>query len=176
MPFAMSRITLFEVPTADDVAFVAAWEQARDGAGATALYRALREDVNFRFVAVARGDSADIPGREIPFASHPALYGIAHEDGVPDGIEGVVLIEAFEVPPDADEAFLTAWQAAHAVLAAQPGYQGARLHRAVAGADFRFVEIARWSSPLGFSKAVQRSGPRTLAAPSHPALYLAVGR
>jgi GNAT superfamily N-acetyltransferase len=177
MRFAMSRITLFEVPRGDDEAFVAAREPADDdGGAATALHRALREDVDFRFVDVAAGDSAGAPARDIPFASHSALYEVAHEDGAPDGTQGVVLIEAFAVAPGADEPFLAAWREAHAALAAQPGYQGARLHRAVAGADFRFVEIARWSSPLGFSKAVQRSGARTLAAPSHPALYLVVGR
>jgi GNAT superfamily N-acetyltransferase len=178
MPFAMSRITLFEVPRRDDEAFVAARERARDddGGAATALHRALREDVDFRFVDVAGGDSASVPGRDIPFASHSALYEVAHEDGAPDGTQGVVLIEAFEVARGADEPFRAAWREAHAALAAQPGYQGARLHRAVAGADFRFVEVARWSSPLGFSKALQRAAPHPLAVPSHPALYLVVGR
>jgi heme-degrading monooxygenase HmoA len=162
-----TRITFFRVPAADDDAFVAAWERARDGPP-TALHRALRADVDFRFVEVAPG-------------SHPAFYEVAHEDGVPDGVEGVVLIEAFEVPAAAhDEAFLAGWREAHTALAAQPGYVGARLHRAAADADFRFVEIARWSSPLAFSKAVRRPDVRALtgALPfaAHPALYLVVGR
>jgi hypothetical protein len=163
MPGTTSRITFFRVPPADDDAFVAAWERARDGGAPTALHRALREDVDFRFVEVAHG-------------AKPPLYEVAHEDGAPDGAEGVIRIEAFDVSPAADERFLVGWREAHAGLAAQPGYQGARLHRAVGEADFRFVEIARWSSPLGFSKAVRGAAPQPLGVPSHPALYLVVRR
>ncbi|HKR97870.1 MAG TPA: antibiotic biosynthesis monooxygenase [Candidatus Dormibacteraeota bacterium] len=61
------------------------------------------------------------------------------------------------------------------MLAEQPGYLGTRLHRSVGPADFRFVNIARWSSPLAFTKAVQRPGFQEAAAAmscaSHPALY-----
>jgi hypothetical protein len=160
-------IAFFEVPPDADDRFVAEWQRARDGRAGTTLHRALREDVDFRFVEVISTDSAAA-------AAHPARYDVAHEDGAPDGTEGVVLIDAFEVAPEADEAFLAGWRAAHAALAAQAGYQGTRLHRAVAGADFRFVEIARWSSPLGFSKAVRRAAPNPLAFRSHAALYLVV--
>jgi hypothetical protein len=163
MPGTTSRITFFRVPPADDDRFVAAWDRARDRDAPAALYRALREDVGFRFVEVAH-------------AADPPLYEVAHEDGAPDGAEGVIRIEGFEVPPGADERFLAGWRAAHAALAAQPGYQGARLHRAVGEAELRFVEIARWSSPLGFSKAVRGAGPHPVGVPSHPALYLVAGR
>src|SRR3954469_3309279 len=160
-------IAFFEVPPDADDRFVEEWRRARDGGAGMTLHRALREDVDFRFVEVGRMDSAAA-------AAHPARYDVAHEDGAPDGAGGVVLIDAFEVPPGADDAFLAGWRAAHAALAAQPGYQGTRLHRAVAEADFRFVEIARWSSPLGFSRAVRRAAPSPLTFPSHPALYLGV--
>jgi heme-degrading monooxygenase HmoA len=81
----------------------------------------------------------------------------------------------FEVPPDADEQFLTGWDRARAVLARQQGYLGTRLHRSAAPADFRFVNIARWSSPLMFARALKRPEFQRAAAaipfPAHPALY-----
>jgi heme-degrading monooxygenase HmoA len=191
---SVTLINPFEVPLGADEPFVAGWERARDflaardGFGATALHRALRDDVDFRFVDVARVDSPGVwrravgdpafPGREIRFASHPGLYEVAHEDGAPDGSEGVVLINAFEVEPEADDAFLAAWQRARTVLAAQPGYQGTRLHSSLGAGDFRFVDIARWSSPLAFAKATDRPEFReaggALPFASHPALYLVV--
>jgi hypothetical protein len=110
-------------------------------AGAT-VYRALRQDVPSRFVAIAPG---------VP-------YEIAYEDGDPDGAGGVVLIEPFTVPPDDDDGFLAAWHEAHAPLAARPGWLGVRLYHGVAPAEPRWVEMARWSSPLLFSRAGGR-GP-----------------
>src|SRR4051812_23174484 len=97
-------IEAFEVPPDADDAFLAGPRPA----GAT-VHRALRDDVDFRFVEVSRADApADRP---TPFASHAARYEVAHEDGAPDGSEGVVLINFFEVPPDADEAFVAGWGA-----------------------------------------------------------------
>jgi heme-degrading monooxygenase HmoA len=178
MRLAMTAITLFEVPPAADEAFVASWERARGAGAATALHRALREDVDFRFVDVAPAAPDLDPGSEIPFPSHPALYETVHEDGAPDGAEGVVLIDAFEVPPGADAAFAAGWERARAVLAAHPGYLGTRLHRSRGEAAFRFVAVARWSSPLPFSKAVARPEFReasgALGFASHPALYLVI--
>jgi hypothetical protein len=105
-------------------------------AGAT-VYRALRKDVPYRFVAIAPGGA----------------YEVAYEDGDPDGAGGVALIEPFAVPPDDDDGFLAAWREAHAALSARPGYLGTRLYRGVAPAEPRWVEMARWSSPLLFSRA-----------------------
>jgi hypothetical protein len=133
----LTRITLF------------ATEPEADAAGV--LYRALRPDVGFRFVSVAEGDG----------------YEVVREHGRADTPGGVVLIDPFEVPAGEDDAFLAGWDAARAVLAAQQGYLGARLYRAGGPADFRFVEIARWSSPL----MIQRAGARGIPVPSHPALY-----
>jgi hypothetical protein len=172
------RIALFEVPPEADERFLEAWDRARDGVTASTLHRALREDVAFRFVDVARVDPADSAGREIAFPSRPALYEVAHEDGAPDGTEGVVLIDAFEVPPAADEPFLAGWTATRELLAAQPGYLGTRLHRSRGPADFRFVNVARWSSPLAFARATGRPDLKaiaeTLPFASHPALYLVI--
>lgn len=120
----MTRITLCAGEPEDDTAGV--------------LYRALRPDVEFRFVSVAEGDG----------------YEVVREDGAPDTPGGVVLIDPFEVPAGEDDAFLAGWDDARAVLAEQQGYLGARLYRATGPADVRFVDLARWSSPL----MVQRAG------------------
>jgi heme-degrading monooxygenase HmoA len=190
----VTLINAFEVPPDADERFVAAWEGARDllesreGFGRGALYRALRPDAPFRFVGLALVDSAGashsaisdpgLPGGTLPFPAHPALYDVLHEDGTPDGDEGVVLINAFEVGPDGDERFLTGWDRQREALAGRPGYLGTRLHRSLGPADFRLVDVARWSSPLAFSKAVEHPGFQDAAAAmpfaSHPALYQAI--
>ena len=119
----MTRITLFATEPEDDAAGV--------------LYRALRPDVDFRFVSVAEGDG----------------YEVVREDGAPDTPGGVVLIDPFDVPAGEDDAFLAGWQDARAALAARQGYLGARLYRATGPAEFRFVELAHWSSPLMVQRA-----------------------
>ena len=184
-------VNAFEVPAEADEPFIAGWERARDflatkhGFAATALHRALREDADFRFVNVARVDSPEawreaisdpaFPGGQMPFKAHPSLYEVVHEDGMPNGSEGVVLINPFEVPADADEEFLEGWHRARELLAAQDGYLGTRLHRSLGPADFRFVNLARWSKPSSFAKAIeQREFQQTAAAmpfASYPALY-----
>ena len=84
-------------------------------------------------------------------------------------------VHAFEVPAESDAPFLAGWHQARELLAAQPGYLGTRLHRSLGPADFRFVNTARWSSPLAFSKAVGQvefqEAASALPFASHPALY-----
>src|SRR4051794_38657588 len=187
----VTLINAFEVPPVADEPFIAGWERARDflagrdGFSATALHRAWRADAAFRFVNVARVGSPEawrqaiadpeFPGGEMPFAAHPGLYEVVHEDGAPDGREGVVLINTFEVPAGADEPFLAGWHRARDVLATRRGYLGTRLHRSLGPADYRFVNIARWSSPLMFSEAVGQPEFQQAASAmpfaSHPALY-----
>lgn len=157
-------ISAFVVPVGADERFVAGWQGP---AGAT-LHRALRDDVDFRFVAVGGGE----PASEFP--SHSALYEVVHEEGAPDGPGGVVLINPFEVPEGADEDFLAAWDRARRALAGRQGYLGTRLHRSEGPADFRFVNLARWSSPLMFARALAAPDFRAageLPFASHPALY-----
>jgi heme-degrading monooxygenase HmoA len=188
---AVTLINAFEVPPEADEPFVASWERARDflatrdGFSATALHRALREDTALRFVNVARVDSPEawqqaiadpeFPGGRMPFTAHPSLYEVAHEDGDPDGRGGVVLINPFEVPVGDDERFLAGWERARDALAGRPGYLGTRLHRSLAPTDFRFVNVARWSSPLAYARALQQPEVQEAAAAvgfrSHPALY-----
>ena len=170
---AVVLINAFEVPVEADDGFITGWERARtflagrEAFTKTALHRAIRDDVDFRFVNVAEIESpdafrdavmdAEFPGRDLPFGSHASLYEVIHDDGDVDGADGVVLINPFEVPADADEPFTAGWQQAREFMSAQQGYLGTRLHRSAGPADFRFVNIARWSSPLMFARALQHA-------------------
>jgi heme-degrading monooxygenase HmoA len=99
------------------------------------------------------------PGRELPFPSHPALYQVVREDPPPeDDPGGVVLINAFEVPPDGDDSFLAGWEQTRDVLRGLPGYLATRLHRSLArDARFRFVNVGRYQSPQAFQAAVRNA-------------------
>jgi heme oxygenase (mycobilin-producing) len=164
----LTRITAFEVAPEDDQRFIATWESGR---GAT-LHRALRRDVVLRFVELAPDAGANAA---VPFVAHPGRYEVVHEDGDPDGAGGAVLINPFDVPARDDERFLAGWRRVRDLLAARHGYLGTRLHRAVAPADFRFVNIARWSSPLMFARAREEPAIQRAAADlgfrGQPALY-----
>jgi heme-degrading monooxygenase HmoA len=186
----VTLINAFEVPPEADEPFIAGWERARDflatkhGFAATALHRALRPEADFRFVNVARVESPEawreaiadpaFPGGRMPFRAHPSLYDVVYEDVADDEPGATVLINPFEVPADRDDEFLAGWSRARDALVDRPGYLGTRLHRALSPADFRFVNIARWSSPQAFVEAIQRpefarAGGMPFAA--HPALY-----
>jgi heme-degrading monooxygenase HmoA len=187
----VTLINAFEVSPDADEAFIAGWERARDflatkdGFRATALHRALRPDADFRFVNVAAVDSpqawreaiADpaFPGGRLPFPAHPSLYEVVREDSDPDAARGAVLINPFEVDEGADEEFLAGWHRACGLLARQAGYLGTRLHRSLAPADFRFVNVARWADPAAFAAALQQPAFQEAAAampfPTHPALH-----
>jgi heme-degrading monooxygenase HmoA len=191
-------INLFEVPAGADEGFVAGWERARDflraqpGYLATELHRSLADDADFRFVNVAHWQSPAafqaalsqpaFPGRELPFPAHPALYQVVREDPPPGGDPGgVVLINAFEVPPDGDDRFLAGWEQAWHAVRGQPGYLGTRLHRSMSpGADFRFVNVGRYQSPRAFQAAVGQPAFREAAATipyrAHPSLYEVIRR
>jgi heme-degrading monooxygenase HmoA len=131
---------------------------------ATTLHRALRTDVDFRFVAVGEVEAGG--------------YEVLREAGTPDIEGGVVRIELFAVPSDDDARFLAGWQRLRDALAQQRGYLGTRLYRSVAAADFRFVDITRWSSPLMVARALKldevQAAIDALRFRSHAALYLAV--
>lgn len=164
------RIEFYEVAAQEDERFVGGWEGVAGGT----LHRALRGDVDFRFVAMGGAESQ----RGDEFAAHAALYEVVHEDGTPAGAGGVVLIDPIAVPDGGDAAFLAAWHGAREALAGQHGYLGTRLHRSAGPAGFRFVNVARWSSPLMFARATARPEFRAAAAEipfaSHPALYTVV--
>jgi hypothetical protein len=120
-------------------------------AGAT-VYRALRDDARYAFVVIG--------------AEEGAAYDVVHEDGTPDGAEGVVLIDPLDGPAAAEAGFLADWHAARERLATHRGYQGTRLYRAVGPAAPRYVAFSRWSSPLAFARA---AGGASVA---HPPMYL----
>jgi heme-degrading monooxygenase HmoA len=185
-------INLFEVPASADAGFVAAWERARDflagrdGYESTQLHQSLGPDADFRFVNVAHWQSAaafqdatsrpEFPGREVAFPSHPGLYQVIREDPPPGDPDGVVLINAFEVPADGDEAFLAGWERTRDFLRQQPGYLATWLHRSLSSkAAFRFVNIGRYASPQAFQAAITQPGFRQAAAAipygAHPGLY-----
>lgn len=89
----------------------------------------------------------------------------------------LTLINAFEVPPHADEQFVAAWSRARDLLAPQPGYGGATLHRALApDARFRYVNLGHWQTLEHFRHATQTAGIRADAFPfpAHPGLYQAI--
>ena len=151
----MTNIEVFAVPVGEDEGFLAAWrERPRDAV----LYRALRDDVDFRFAAIGEGGS----------------YEVVREDGVPDTEGGCVLINPFEVPAGEDERFLAGWERAREALAGRRGYLGTRLLRSDED-DFRFVDVARWSSPLMLFRATRQpelhAAAEAIPFPSHPALY-----
>jgi hypothetical protein len=168
-------ITAYEVPPEADEAFAAGWERSRP-AGAMTLHRALRADAALRFVVVARGQSVVDLGGALPFTAHPGRYAVVDEDGRPEDAGGVVLITFSEVPAGEDDGFLAARERLHELLAARQGYLGSRLHRSLEPADFAFVDVMRWSSPLMFARALQQPEIARTAASTggHRALYLPV--
>ena len=170
------------MPAEADEGFIGAWERARDflaaqdGYRSTALHRSLGPAAEFRFVNVAEWASVaafqaatshlDFPGRDLPFPAHPGLYQVVAEDP-PSGEDpgGVVLINAFEVPADADDAFLASWEASRQFLRVQTGYLATRLHRSLSPeTGFRFVNIGRYASPQVFQAAIGQPEFREAAA------------
>ena len=86
----------------------------------------------------------------------------------------VVLINAFEVPPGEDDAFLEGWERARDYLSTQEGYLSTRLHRSVMpNADFRFVNIALWESQEAFKVAMAQPEFKgaSIPFPFHASLY-----
>jgi heme-degrading monooxygenase HmoA len=163
---SVTRITAFAVPPAADEEFLAV-------RGDAILHRALRSDVDFRFVEVGRNDAP-----EPRFDARTSEYEVLREVGTPDIAGGVVLIDLFEVPEDQDDRFLAGWERTREALAQQRGYLGTRLHRSLAPADFRFVDVTRWSSPLMFARALKLAPVQeaidAMPFSSHPALYVVV--
>jgi hypothetical protein len=92
-------IEFFEVPPEEDAEFLAAWAAERGGD----LYRAIRDDVRCRFVAVS-------PGTD---------YELVRADGTVQESGGVVLVNEWREPPE--------------VPAGNRGYIGSRLYRGATG-------------------------------------------
>jgi hypothetical protein len=162
-----TRTTFFLVAPADDAAFAA----GRPAAAGAALLRALRRDVPFRFVTFGGGDPP-----AAPFPAHAADYDVSEEQGEPAGAGGVLLLAPCAAAPGEDERFLAAWASVRAALSPRRGFLGTRLHRAAGPAEFRFVAVVRWSSPLMYARALREPEIADAVAglPGEPALYLPV--
>src|SRR5262245_8465745 len=71
------------------------------------------------------------------------------------GSEPVTLINAFTVPLEESERFLERWKDNARVMARQPGFLRARMHRALADdAELRFVNVAEWDSGEALARAL----------------------
>ena len=89
-------INAFEVPEGEDEAFLEAWERSREflrgqpGYLSTRLHRSLAPTADFRFVNVARWESAEafqaaiahpeFRGAPNPYRFHASLYEVVRED------------------------------------------------------------------------------------------------
>jgi heme-degrading monooxygenase HmoA len=89
----------------------------------------------------------------------------------------VVLINAFEVPAGEAEQFIAAWEKSRDFMRSQPGYIETALHQALMpGAEFLFVNVARWQTAEDFTAAARSSGFLESVAGlagyrPHPGLY-----
>jgi heme-degrading monooxygenase HmoA len=91
----------------------------------------------------------------------------------------VTLINSFVVAPERDDAFVALWTEASAYFRAQPGFVSLRFHRAVSpDADYRYVNVASWSSLADFQAAHGTDEFRHIVTqeawkefPANPALY-----
>ncbi len=87
----------------------------------------------------------------------------------------VVLINAFEVPAGADEEFVKGWESGRDFLQTQEGFLSTRLHRSPLSptSDFRYVNVALWSSAEAFQAAASQPEFRERDNPFrfHAALY-----
>lgn len=93
----ITLINAFEVPEGQDEQFLAGWERSRDflrtqpGYLSTKLHRSLGPDADFRYVNVARWESAaafrrataqpEFRAQASSYRFHAALYEIIREDG-----------------------------------------------------------------------------------------------
>jgi heme-degrading monooxygenase HmoA len=179
-------INLFEVPPGADEGFIAGWEAARDSSPprtATAPPPCIAASAQMSSSGSSTWPSGplrrpsrpppsqpDFPGRELPFPAHPGLYRVVAEDPPPpEDPGGVVLINAFEVPPEGDDAFLAGWEGTRAFLHAQPGYLATRLHRSLSPeTEFRFINVGRYTSHQAFQAAIGQPGFRQ-SGRGHPA-------
>jgi heme-degrading monooxygenase HmoA len=76
--------------------------------------------------------------------------------------EPVTLINAFTVPLEESERFLERWRDSARVMAGQPGFIRARMHRSlVDDAELRFINVAEWASGKTLARA--QANPEWLA-------------
>jgi heme-degrading monooxygenase HmoA len=87
----------------------------------------------------------------------------------------VTLINIFEVAAGDETEFVAAWEKTRDYLKTFPALIDSALHQSVHDTQFRFVNIAHWTSAEDFNAAIRSPGFRIAAAslhwPSYPSLY-----
>jgi heme-degrading monooxygenase HmoA len=98
-----------------------------------------------------------------------------------EGLQGamsVTLINIFEVPAGDEDEFIAAWEKTRDYLTTFPALIETALHQSLHDTQFRFVNVAHWTSVDEFNAAVGSQGFREAASelrwPFHPALYQVV--
>ena len=90
----------------------------------------------------------------------------------------VTLINIFEVPAGDEDEFIAAWEKTRDYLKTFPAHIETALHQSLHDAEFRFVNIAHWTSEDAFNAAVGSQGFREAASDLHwqfhPSLYQVV--
>ena len=142
----MWLIDLFEVAPQADAAFLADWESER--VASAVLYRALRADVDFRFVAVT--PVVDGSPRTRP------LRGRRTRRARPTGPRASRSSTPSRCPTARTSASSPAGSAPAPRSPTSAATSARAFTAASARADLRFVNLARWSSPLMFARATQR--------------------
>jgi heme-degrading monooxygenase HmoA len=70
----------------------------------------------------------------------------------------VTLINIFEVPAGDEDEFIAAWEATRDYLKTYPAHIETALHQSLHDTQFRFVNIAHWTSEDEFNAAVGSQG------------------
>lgn len=87
----------------------------------------------------------------------------------------VTLINIFEVPAGDGDEFIAAWERTRDYLMKLPAHLDTALHQSLHDGQFRFVNIAHWTSEEEFNEAIGSRGFQESASdlrwPMHPALY-----
>jgi len=90
----------------------------------------------------------------------------------------VTLINIFEVPASDEAEFIADWEKTRDYLKTFPAHIETALHQSLHDTQFRFVNVAHWTSEDEFSAAISSPGFRESASdlrwPSHPSLYRVV--
>ncbi|NYV74555.1 antibiotic biosynthesis monooxygenase [Streptomyces sp. UH6] len=155
------------------------------------LHRGLDpEAARFGLVNVAHWDSVEArdkalthPGFTASAATttgyavvHGGWYRVAAAFGAQGDGSGVTVVEAFELPAERLDGFLPQWSDRVELTSEAPGFQHARLHRAVApDTRFQAVGVAHWDSPEAWRTATAAGGPPILEHPSAPPGFTATG-
>lgn len=67
----------------------------------------------------------------------------------------ITLINVFEIPAELVDDFVEKWQEGAAVMAAQPGFRDARLHKAVSSdSRFQLINVAHWDTQVHLTAAL----------------------